>query len=616
VSAWRPYLPYLLPWWLLVPIATGALYLTRIDAEQARQRLVASERMESAVHHLDEGIARLLKDVRLARQTAITHALGQDTSGQADFFRDFLSAHPGYTQARLLDEQCRETLRYDQRATGAVRIPDAALQDKSGRYYCTRTLELAPEQLYLSALDLNIENGQVVEPHEPTLRGAARVVLPGGRSQGLVVLNFNAESIIDAFARAADADLALINDDGYWLVSPTPGDAFSFALGAPERSFANRHPAVWSAIRENAATSDVIVADGRRWLYRRITAQDMAGGQAAPVWYAVSAIDNAATMARSSDILLAHLALGALVLLILSTLAGLFARSNIRRDALTDELAATNARLSESLVQLEASLEDRVESAKLASLGLLVAGVAHELNTPLGAAMVIGTRLEEEMARLQAAYDAGLRQSDLTRHLDSGSQGVKLLSANLQRAARLITQFKAVASDRSSAERTRFELRATIDDVLSLMHSDIKHNRAAVTVDVPAQIHLDSYPGPLGQIVQNLVANALHHGIGAKPDGRVSITASATDDTLTLTVCDNGAGIDPGAVPKIWDPFFTTARHDGGTGLGLHLCRQLAEHVLGGRLSLEPAPPGGGTCMTLRIPRVAPATAPAADASA
>lgn len=605
----RSYLPYLLPWWLLVPVITTMLYLVRIDAEEARQRLLVSERLESAVHFLEEAIARLLLDVRLARQTTLTHLVNDDAQGTADFFRDFMTVHPRYTQARQLDSLCRETLRFDQRPSGPIRVSEGMLQDKSGRYYCTETLKLAPDQIYLSPLDLNIENGRVVEPHEPTLRGAMRLDLPDGQLAGLVVLNFNASHILQAFSRPGETELNLLNDEGHWLASPIPGEAFGFALGAPGRSFARNHPALWRDIQRNPARSAVVENEGKHWLYRRVTAHDDSGKSVVPVWYAVALIESPAVVDKDRGVLWAHVLVGALVLLSLSLVAALFARSNLRRDTLSRQLADTNAQLTESLKHLEASLEDRVQSEKLASLGLLVAGVAHELNTPLGGAMLTGTRLQDEMIRLQAAYDAGLRQSDLTRHLEVGTEGVALLNNNLQRAARLIAQFKAVASDRSSAERARFDLKTSVDDVLALMRGETRHRHVTLTVDIPPGIMLDSYPGPLGQIVQNLVANALHHAFGPDTHGHIVITGVAQGDTIELSIRDDGCGIDPSVAPRIWDPFFTTARHRGGTGLGLHLCQQLAEHVLGGRLTLEPTAPGRGTCMRLQLPRVAPTEA-------
>ena len=239
------YLLYLLPWWILVTLFSTALYLTRSEADRARQELTYAERIESAVNLLDDGIARLRRDTRLASQMAESYLAANNLASLAEFFRNFLIAHPGYLQARLLDDSCREILRLDRGPNGPRRTPEEALQDKSGRYYCSEVLKLDAENIYMSPIDLNVEDGKVVEPHEPTLRAAKRVLLPDGTPRGIIVLNLDSRPILDAFKRSGSTNLTLLNSEGGWLVSPDPADEFTFALGAPEHSFSRKHPDVW-----------------------------------------------------------------------------------------------------------------------------------------------------------------------------------------------------------------------------------------------------------------------------------------------------------------------------------------------------------------------------------
>lgn len=600
------YLLYLLPWWILVTLFSTALYLTRSEADRARQELTYAERIESAVNLLDDGIARLRRDTRLASQMAESYLAANNLASLAEFFRNFLIAHPGYLQARLLDDSCREILRLDRGPNGPRRTPEEALQDKSGRYYCSEVLKLDAENIYMSPMDLNVEDGKVVEPHEPTLRAAKRVLLPDGTPRGIIVLNLDSRPILDAFKRSGSTNLTLLNSEGGWLVSPDPADEFTFALGAPEHSFSRKHPDVWEAIRNAPDDGGLTSKHSGTWVYRQINAPDATDGNVFPTWYALAQLDPAQTPQGGSYEKYMHYFVTAAVLLALTIISTLFARSNTRRVELADALAATNAELKASLDQLHESLDERVKSEKLASLGLLVAGVAHELNTPVGAAMLTCSRLQEQMTTLQTAYEAGLKESDLTQHLAAGAEGVRLLHSNLQRTARLITQFKAVAAERSQAERSNFNLRDTVDEILELMHGEIKRRRIAIEVNIPPNIELDSYPGPLGQIVQNLVHNALRHGFELADSGHIVISANTNGDQIHLTVSDDGRGITTKDKARIWDPFFTTQRHRGGTGLGLHLCQQMATAVLGGTLRLLDTDTGHGAHFCLTLPVVAP----------
>ena len=152
-----------------------------------------------------------------------------------------------------------------------------------------------------------------------------------------------------------------------------------------------------------------------------------------------------------------------------------------------------------------------MRSERLSSLGLMVAGVAHEINTPLGAAMLAGRVLEEQLDALRHAYRSGLRRTDMERFEQEHREGLALLSGNLRRVADLIHLFKQVATDRAAATRQHFDLAAVVHDVLALMAGTLKHVPHRVEVDIPPGIAMDSFPGPLGQIVQNLVNNALDH---------------------------------------------------------------------------------------------------------
>ncbi len=263
--------------------------------------------------------------------------------------------------------------------------------------------------------------------------------------------------------------------------------------------------------------------------------------------------------------------------------------------------------------QLQQAREQQMRMDRLASLGLMVAGVAHELNTPLGAAMLALDKLAEELAQFKAAIAAGLRKSDVQRLSSQFDDGLAMASRYLSRGAEIIRQFKQVASDRAGAERRVFVANDVVRDVIHLMDSQIRKSETRVVLDLQPDIELDSYPGIFGQVLQNLVENALVHAFEIDAPGviRIVMRDAATTDALVLTVADNGKGIPEEQRERIWDPFFTTRRGEGGTGLGLHIVQRLVTELLGGSIAQGSPKEGTGCEFVVTIPKQAPTAAAA-----
>lgn len=264
--------------------------------------------------------------------------------------------------------------------------------------------------------------------------------------------------------------------------------------------------------------------------------------------------------------------------------------------------------LIDSRNQLQEAREQQLRMDRLASLGLMVAGVAHELNTPLGAAMLTLDRLSEALAQFKAAVEAGLRKSDVQQLSTTFDDGLAMTSRYLARGAEIIRQFKQVASDRAGAERRVFVANEVIRDVIHLMDSQIRNGAVKVALDLQADIALDSYPGVVGQVLQNLVHNALVHAFDAKASGVITISmhADPAGDAVVLTVADDGKGIPEPLRERIWDPFFTTRRGEGGTGLGLHIVQRMVTELLGGAIVQGRPQQGHGCEFVVTIPKHAP----------
>ena len=273
-------------------------------------------------------------------------------------------------------------------------------------------------------------------------------------------------------------------------------------------------------------------------------------------------------------------------------------------------LAAMQAteRAYAELKETQASL---VQAEKMASLGLLVAGIAHEINTPVGIAYSCASHLATRTRDLVQALEGGaLKKSELLAYGAAAAESTRLMSGNLSRAAELIRSFKHVAVDQASAELRRFDLKTYLNEVVTSLGPRLRTTPHRVEVSCPDGIVINGYPGAFSQVVTNLVMNALDHAFETKPNGTIAIAVEAAPDggEVDLSFHDDGKGIPAAAREKIFEPFFTTRRGSGGSGLGLHIVFNLVTQSLGGRISVDSAE-GEGTTFHIRFPREAPAGA-------
>ena len=273
----------------------------------------------------------------------------------------------------------------------------------------------------------------------------------------------------------------------------------------------------------------------------------------------------------------------------------------------TRELADSNDDLRQAVLNLDQARVELVRGEKLAGLGSLVAGVAHELNTPIGNSAVTASALLHHVNEFRKQVEGGtLRKSDLQVFLNQCAEGADLIVSSTQRAAELVASFKQVAVDQTSDRRRDFDLNDTVQDVLRSMRPSFKGSDWVIECDVPSGIHCDGYPGPLGQVITNLVQNAVVHGFHGRSRGTLQVKLVSFDSNrVQLTVADDGHGIPTGSLSKIFDPFFTARLGQGGSGLGLTIVHNLVTVMLGGRIEVA-STVGQGTCFTLSFPRAAP----------
>ena len=271
-------------------------------------------------------------------------------------------------------------------------------------------------------------------------------------------------------------------------------------------------------------------------------------------------------------------------------------------------VANRTAELTKALGILHQTQEELIRSEKMAALGSLVAGIAHELNTPIGNSVTVATTLAARTDDLIAAYSGGkLRRAEFDRFTHGARQAVDLLMRSLLRAEELVRSFKQVAVDQTSEQRRRFELNEVLREMAITLSPMFKNGNVTLQVNEAGPFTLDSFPGPLGQIFTNLIANALLHAFDGRPRGSIVVTPRILDGaTLQIEFADDGRGIPLADQRRIFDPFFTTRLGRGGTGLGLHIVYNLVTQVLGGRITVHSSP-GAGTRFILTLPQTAPA---------
>ncbi len=284
-----------------------------------------------------------------------------------------------------------------------------------------------------------------------------------------------------------------------------------------------------------------------------------------------------------------------------------FRENAIAKRKTEDELRASKEKAENALHELNAAQQNLIDAERLAALGGLVAGVAHEVNNPIGISLTVASSFARRTETFEAELKSGngLRRSQLDEFVRTSRDAAQQLVGNLHRAGELIQSFKQVAVDRSHAERRLFNLSEATDQIIASLRPALKKAAITLSVEVPETLVIDGYPGSYGQILTNLFLNAANH---AFPDGRsgtIAVTAKARGkDDVEITFADNGVGMTPDVQRQAFDPFFTTRRNEGGTGLGLHIVYNLVTQQLGGRMMLD-SRPGQGTTFRIIMPRAA-----------
>ncbi len=273
-----------------------------------------------------------------------------------------------------------------------------------------------------------------------------------------------------------------------------------------------------------------------------------------------------------------------------------------RVDERTKELKAANDELRHTLQNLQIAQTQLIQTEKMASLGSLVAGVAHEINTPIGIGVTAASHLKKITEKLKSLYTANtIRKNDLDDFIINTLDSCDIILANIWRASEIITSFKDVAVDQSSEFRRDFNIKKYLEEILISLHPNIKKTHHKIIIECNDNLVINNFPGLFCQIITNLIMNSLIHAFASRDDGTIIIDIEKSDTDIILLFSDNGIGIPSENLSKIFDPFFTTKRGEGGTGLGLNIVYNIILQKLKGTISVE-SEPGNGTIFKISFP--------------
>lgn len=540
----------------------------------------------------DELEARLLPS-SFANETAWRQAV-------ASYFVRARGLSDYVSQIRLLAPNGQEQVRVNVSERNVEVVPLAELQDKSNRYYFTEGMASSDHTVVLTPIDLNIENGNIVRPYEVTIRASIKLQDKQQQTLGLLVVNYNLNYL---FARlrslqSANNTLEMVNAKGQWLLASQPELEWLHLYGDILSSFANMYSHPWQQMEANLALTPIDFDDGRPMSSLPIFVDEEVSQ--APYYFMVSQTRPSIWQQKLNLVLIVVLALAAVTYTLLTSF-GLLLWRNIeqRRNSLARvkeekaTLEATQVKLTEANKTLISLQDELIEKGRLSSLGLMVAGVGHELNTPLGGIRLCLSSLEHLKSSIAMHVEP--------RVVDAYESSTQLALQNLNRAVAVIEQFKRITQQQQQySDSESFNVKSMIEDTLSPLKS-VLSKRPEIHVEVMADPEQECVASQdvLSQVLQNLVLNALEHAFSSGQPGGIWVTAKQEDEFI-IEVSDNGSGIPSDILDSIWEPFITTGRGKKHSGLGLYMVHQWVTRLLQGRIEVRSDE--HGTRFTIFIP--------------
>ncbi|MDX1341465.1 MAG: sensor histidine kinase [Reinekea sp.] len=584
-------------------------YTNRYNELATSQQLTLNEAVAEFRQEIGDA-QTLLRVLRFSSTVADSLSLATplDTKQLSNTFLLFGEQVPNITQLRWLDSEGMERVRVDFFNGMANIRAENELQNKSHRYYFQQALYGDLGDIYVSRIDLNVDNGEIEIPYQPTVRIAIHTGVEDTTRDGVLVMNISLRDLLQKLAniQTEGFTLQITDSNGYWILHPQSELQWGNDLDNAEASLANRYPALWQWLSSNASSAEQKIEGAL--VSHRTEVMGPGGNSNADVVFLAYATPTQLANARWQAFWPALFVFVVLTSLILFFVIRSFhLRAIVLR--LSNELHADKARLQQTVTELNDALmyqqqlqDELVESKKLAALGLTVSGVAHELNTPIGGILLSASGLQASVDDLQTQVQTGLTVEALTQYIANTKLRVKQIDANAQRARSVVQSFKRLTYERTNLQLSDFSLATLVDDLIQALKLRLQDTAISIENRVPTHLELYNEYGLMSQLLENLITNSIEHGFETDQVGRILIEAQPLDDNrVEISVSDNGNGIRLGEGVDIFDPFVTGARGKGHIGLGMHLVHQWVTQSMQGTIRVE-TPDTGGCRMVIRMP--------------
>lgn len=567
----------------------------KLEGVQARALFQSTSLLSSELGGLSDLAILLANTESLSNQNAVDSATQLTDKQRAlvvQSFINFSQVSTNISQIRWLDNEGIEQIRVEFKNGKPLVVNDAKLQDKSKRYYFERSMLKQFGEVYLSPIDLNIERGEIEKPYNPNIRATIQTSAETHLIDGLLVINYSLKSLLEEIRTLSNAQVSvhIVNNKGYWLLNNDRSLEWAFMFDNSSNTLFNQQSELWNKINSSSAghfkNGDAVYS------FSKLNIFDNVGLKGTPedlIFYTISPnsfLNHPMDFVYASIVFLLVVLIGSIV----NNREFNFQQSLITLSnkliAEKQTLKLVNQSLEEYIARQKILQDELVETRKLASLGLMVSGVAHELNTPLGGASIALATAQRAQIKLDEGLDIGITKTEYQKAIQTIEANLSLAENNMQKAVVRIKKFEKLAIDRVNEDSIDCKLEDIINDALTTLNPLIKQKNITVTTNLYHDICLFCPTGILTQVIENLVINAINHGFKNMPEGHINILArEIRDNQVEIRVADNGVGIPPDIQNKLLEPFVTSARGKGNIGLGLYMVEQWVSGVLKGNFN-------------------------------
>lgn len=490
-------------------------------------------------------------------------------------------------QIRWIDLNGQERVRLNRsKSTKITVVPPEGLQNKADRYYIQAAKNLGEEEIFVSRIDLNVEQGKVQDPLKPTIRAVMQAKLPQIGS-GYLVINFDLNSLLKQLATLNQPNIQLLVAAGEerWILHPDQTRQWTKDLATTRSDIRSDLPNLLALIKQQKVVQGTAL---NNHLYSALSipsdTEQIGGLQSLYVLTQTTAALLPA-LKRQAFLFaaLTSLATGLVGLVLLM----LYARHLKQVRRLGQSLQQERDNLQNALERQSSLINQLAEAKKLSSLSVMVAGLAHELNTPVGATQLALSNHASLLDRLIKNIHEGLTKSALDSFVDQSQKSLHQAQHNNQRAIELIQGFKRLTFERATEELNTFNVAERINDLCLSMQGLMNKKNIYVNANIPADICLTGYAGAFSQTVQTILSNAIEHAFDNLAGARIELACEENEESVILTISDNGKGITEQELPHIFEPFVTSKRHQQHIGLGLHMARVWMQEAFVGHIDVS-----------------------------